>query len=77
MDSKILSIDEINDRYADRWVIIDQIREDPGPVFRGGRVIFSSVEESSVHQFIKALPDGFKLAVFHIGYPREEMCFAL
>ena len=77
METKVLNMDEIKARYPDRWVILDQIREDPGPVFRGGRVIFSSVEESAVHQFIKALPDGFKLAVFHIGYPREEKCFAL
>ena len=77
METKVLNMDEIKARYPDRWVILDQVRSDPGPVLRAGRVIFSSVVEKDCYQFVKKLPDGFHIAIRFMGYPPEDISFAL
>lgn len=35
MSADVLSLKEIEKRYPDRWVVLDHVRSDPGPVLRG------------------------------------------
>ena len=77
METKVLNMDEIKARYPDRWVILDQIRSDPGPVLRGGRVIYSCSETEDAYRHLESLPRGGHYAIRYLGYPSEDISFAL
>lgn len=38
--TELLSMEEIKDRYRDKWVLLVDIKSDPGPVLRRARVVW-------------------------------------
>lgn len=64
---EILSLSEIEERYDQQWVLMDQLVKDPGPVLKGGRVLFASSDRDEVGQQLRILaPRHF--AVRFIGH---------
>lgn len=74
---EILDLNEIYRRYPDRWVVLDHVRSDRGPVLRGGRVIFDCEDEDTLYSHMKTLPTGGRYAIRYTGEPPDDMIFAL
>jgi hypothetical protein len=77
MTPDVLSLPEIEKRYPDQWVVLDHVRSDPGPVLRGGRVIFATEDEDALSQRLRELPRGVHYAIRFLGDPPPDVSFAL
>ena len=77
MDHRNMNYEEIKTHYPDSWVILDDVRSDPGPVLRGGRVIYSCSEEDQLYRHLSSLPRGKEYAIRYTGNPPDDISFAL
>ena len=75
--TEVLSIDEMNARFPNEWILIGDPRTDPGPVLLGGAVLWHSPDRDEVYQ------KAFELRRESMGFhytgivPQENMEFAL
>lgn len=76
MTTEILSLKDIETRYPDQWVVLDHVRSDPGPVLRGGRVIFATEDEDQLSKKLRELPRDIHYAIRYLGEPANEVEFS-
>jgi hypothetical protein len=50
LTGEMLTIDEIEARYAPEWVLIDDPKVDDGPKLLGGIVLFSSPDRAELYR---------------------------
>lgn len=77
MTPDVISLKEIEKQYPDRWVVLDHVRSDPGPVLQGGRVIFETDDEDQLSKKLRELPKGIHYAIQYVGEPPPDVSFAL
>jgi hypothetical protein len=64
--AELLTFEEIGSRYPDEWVLLGDIEEDPGPVFRRGRVLWHSTDQDEC--WLKAIEIAApNMGVFYLG----------
>jgi len=68
--SEILNINVIKFRYPNRWVILDElVLSEPGPIIRGGHVIFDCQDEETARLKLQSLPKGVDYSIQFTGDP--------
>jgi hypothetical protein len=74
--SEFLTVKEIEARYPRQWVLLDNVRSDPGPVIRGGRVRYAASNPDDL--YAKATELGLRhIAVIPTGPIEPGTKFAL
>lgn len=78
MSDEVLTMDEIKERYADEWVLIDEYENNPATleVLRG-KVVCHSKERDEVYRRLGELPSPKRIAVYYTGTLRKDMVFVL
>ena len=74
--SEILTIEEIEARYAPDWVLIGRLDIDEKLTVHGGEVLFHSPDPDEVYRKAKELRPG-RFAVRNLGEWPENMAYVL
>ncbi len=77
MGEPYLTTKEIDAKYPNEWVLVDQLKKDRHKQLLGGTVLFHSTDRGAVTDFIQTLPDGGHLAVWYTGPIAEDVIFLL
>ncbi len=76
MDDQILTMEEIEARYAPDWVLIGDLRTNEDLTDISGRVLFHSPDRDEVHRKAREIRPG-RFAVFYLGEYPEHMALNL
>lgn len=68
----LLSLEEIEARYPDEWVLLTDFESDPGPVIRRARVVWHSTDREECWSRADAVPPPGAIGVFYTGEPFED-----
>jgi hypothetical protein len=70
----VLTWEEIERRYPDEWVLLDELQPDGGSEVTGGRIVFHSRERDETDQQALSLklPE---FAVLFTGEPDPDLAF--
>lgn len=65
--SEKLTIDEINQRYPDEWVLIGDPETDKSLEVLSGKVVYHGKDREGMYQAAKALPSPKRIATHYTG----------
>lgn len=68
----VLSLEEIEARYPDEWVLLTDFESDPGPIVRRARVVWHSTDRDECWAKADAIPPPATIGVFCTGEPFED-----
>jgi hypothetical protein len=73
---EILTIEQIEARYAPDWVLIGEPQTDEGQRLQAGKVLFHSPDRDEVYRKAQEMPPGHYAFRF-LGKPPENMALVL
>jgi hypothetical protein len=65
--NELLTMEEMEERYANEWVVMVDIESDPGPVIRRARVAWHGTDREAAWDYVGSLPTPFHVGVFYMG----------
>ncbi|MEX0718982.1 MAG: hypothetical protein WD066_20475 [Planctomycetaceae bacterium] len=71
--NEILTIDEINERYPDEWIIIGDPDLDESLQVLGGTVLLHGKDRDEVYRRVAALPTPLNIATHDTGEVPDDM----
>jgi len=77
----VRTMEEIEMLFDKQWVLMDELLCEPGPVLKGGRVLYANPLRARVHEYtMKNRPAGdtkWHFAFQYIGRDDDEIVYAL
>ncbi|MEX1095616.1 MAG: hypothetical protein WED34_06170 [Planctomycetales bacterium] len=74
--NEILTIDEIDERYPDEWVLLDDPQVDESQEVVGGKVIFHGKDRNAMYRAAQAVPTPRNLATHYTGEISDDIVIA-
>jgi hypothetical protein len=68
----LLSLEEIEAKYPDEWVLLTDFESDPGPITRRARVVWHSTDREECLAKADTVPPPAIIGVFYTGEPFED-----
>lgn len=77
MTAPYLTMAEIEARYPNQWVLVDQLMKNHDGMAVGGTVVAHSSEREAVYRIARSLPTPRDIAIFYTGAIPDDVIFIL